>query len=67
MVGFPIHWRGDRRFHAERAGHAGDGIVDFGAIDQHFLGRRFVVGDALERDVRHDAADFLARLFCLRL
>ncbi len=28
--------------------------------DQHFFLGRLVVGDALERDVRNDAADFLA-------
>ena len=36
-------------------------------IDQHFFIRRLVVRDALERDVRDDAADFLALLVLLAL
>ena len=56
---------GNRRLERERAGDADDLVVDLRPIDEHFLVRRLVVGDALERDVRDDAADFLALLVLL--
>ena len=59
-VAFPIDRRGDRRLEAERAAHPRDVDVLLRPIEQHFLFRRFVVGDGFERDVRHDAADFLS-------
>jgi serine/threonine-protein kinase len=55
------------RFDRERPGDAGDAADLFGAIDQHFLFRRLVVGDRLERDVWHDAADLFAPLVLLAL
>ena len=36
-----------------------------GLIHQYFFGRRLVVGDGLERDVRDNAANFLALLVLL--
>ena len=59
-VTFPIHWRGNSGFECERAGHADDASLHFRPVHQHFLGGRLVVGDAFERYVRDDAADFLA-------
>ena len=48
-------------------GHADDLVVDLRPVDQDFFVRRLVVGDALERDVRDDAADFFALLVLLAL
>ena len=57
----------DRRFERERPAHADDTRYGLGAVYQYFLGRRFVVGDALERNVRHDSADFLPAAVLLPL
>ena len=59
-VGVRGQRRGQHGFDAERAGDARDVGFDFGFIDQHFFRGRLVVGDGFQRDVRHDAADFLA-------
>src|SRR5689334_18022449 len=50
----------DCRLEAEGAGDPNDAPVDFGAVDEHLLGRRLIVGDGLERDMRNNAADFFA-------
>ena len=66
-VALPVHRRRNRRLDDERAGDAGDPVVDLRAIDEDFLFWRLVVGDALERDVRHDAADVFALVVLLAL
>ena len=44
----------------ERPGHARDAVDALRPVHQHFFCGRLIVGDDLERDVRHDAADFFA-------
>ncbi|WP_434478569.1 hypothetical protein [Gemmatimonas sp.] len=61
-VAFPVHWRGNGRFHDEGAGHPRDFLLLLGAIDQHFHGGRLIVGDALECNVRHEPAHFFTTL-----
>jgi hypothetical protein len=39
--------------------------LDLGAIDEHLLLGRLIVGDALERDMRHDPADVFTLLVLL--
>jgi hypothetical protein len=59
--------RGDGGLEHERAGHARDAGHDLGPVHQHFHVGLLAVGDALERDVRHDAADVLALAVGLHL
>jgi len=59
--------RGNRRLDDEGAGDAGDAAHFLGAVDQHLHRRRFVVGDALERGMRHQTADLLSFAVLLAL
>ncbi len=42
-------------------------VVDLGAIDQYLLGRRFVVGDRFQSDVRNDSSDLFPLLVLFAL
>ena len=56
-VAIEIDRCGNGRLDTKRPRDPRDFLLLLGAIDEHFFFRRLVVGDALERDMRHQPAD----------
>ena len=66
-VGVQHLGRGDGGLHHKGASHAHHAAVYLGPVHQHFGGGWFVVGNGLQRDVRHQPAHFFALAVLLAL
>src|SRR5205823_6388437 len=56
----PVGWHGDDSLDAKRSSDARQPPQLLGAVNQNLLNWWLIVGDALERNVRHDPADLFA-------